>query len=142
MENQYKEIPFEAAAEFAKKFNKDVIIILSFDKVNETESVTTWGKSIHQADHAADCGNRIKRVIGWPEQHTKAVSEKVQKLIDLNQSMISALEESMRIIDIFESLSDDIEEEENYAPVISDLLKEAEETLSSIGITVKHNPIF
>lgn len=63
-----KKIPIKAAKEVADKFDKDQVIILSFDKENNTTTVTTYGKTVYDCGQAALAGNEIKRLLHWPEE--------------------------------------------------------------------------
>lgn len=68
-------VPIEQAKEIAEKYDKDQVVILSWDRKHNSTVVTTYGKSIHDSDQAAESGNKIKQGLGWPENecHTKSV---------------------------------------------------------------------
>lgn len=63
-----KRIPIKTAKEFANKFEKDQVIILSWDKATGTTWVTTYGKTKEDCIQAAKGGNRIKKMLSWPEE--------------------------------------------------------------------------
>lgn len=63
-----KRIPIKAAKEFADKFEKDQVIILSWDKKTGSTWVTTYGKTKKDCEQAAHGGNEIKRMLNWPEE--------------------------------------------------------------------------
>lgn len=62
---RYKGIPIKAAQAIAKAFDKDQVIIVTWDKAYGKVHVTTYGKTIDECVQAAEGGNRIKRALGW-----------------------------------------------------------------------------
>lgn len=63
-----KRIPIKAAIDFGKKFDKDQVIIVCYDKKTDSTWVTTWGKSIKDCELAAMSGNNIKKMMDWPDE--------------------------------------------------------------------------
>lgn len=74
----YKEIPLAAARAFMKAWNKDQVIILTWDKAHGRTSVTTYGRTVDDCVQAADGGNKMKKVMGWPDElcHAKPARAK------------------------------------------------------------------
>lgn len=85
-------IPWQSAKEWGEKFGQDIVIILSFDSSTATTHVVTWGQEMHQSEYAADKGNQLNELIGWAPENCKAVSAKVQALIDINTKTTEAIE--------------------------------------------------
>jgi hypothetical protein len=75
----YKNIPIKAAKEIAAKFNKDMVIIVCWDKTHGRTHVTTYGKTLEDCIHAAEGGNLVKRAIGWPEEMCNAVPSRAKR---------------------------------------------------------------
>ncbi len=63
-----KKMPIVAAKEIANKYDKDQVIILTWDKKTGETWVTTYGKSIVDCEQAAIGGNKIKKFLGWPDE--------------------------------------------------------------------------
>ena len=76
----YKDIPIERAREIAETFDKDLVVIVTWDKAHGRTHVTTFGKTIEESAQAAAGGNRVKRALGWPEDLCGAESERVKQL--------------------------------------------------------------
>jgi hypothetical protein len=74
-----KKLPITAAKEIAKKYDKDQVIILAWDKTTGETWVTTYGKTIKDCEQAAEGGNNIKRFLGWPEEMCKAKPARIKK---------------------------------------------------------------
>lgn len=75
--SNFQDIPVEAAQSIAELYDKDQAIVLTWNKEHGIETVTTWGKTTHDADQAAEGGNMLKKALGWPEENCNAVSAKV-----------------------------------------------------------------
>lgn len=68
-----KRITISAAKHIADEFDKDQVIILAFSKKDGKTWVTTYGRTVQDCQQAADGGNRLKRVMGWPEELCNAM---------------------------------------------------------------------
>ena len=73
----YKEIPIKAAKKLADKFDKNQVIIITWDKEHGRTHVTTYGKTEQECFEAAQGGEVIKQALGWPEEDRNAVPEKL-----------------------------------------------------------------
>lgn len=80
---KYKPIPISVAKEIAKKYDKDQVIVLTWDKTFGMSHVTTFGKSIEDCAQAAEGGNKLKRVLGWPEELCNEVPRRVKKKLNI-----------------------------------------------------------
>ena len=86
-------IPIKAAKEIAKKYRYDQVIILAMNIAENIQSVTTFGKSVVDADQACRGGNYIKRkILGWPANKCLAEPTRVRKL----RKRIKELEEQIK----------------------------------------------
>jgi hypothetical protein len=64
-----KKIPIKAAKDIAQQYNKDQVIIVTFDNSTGMTNVVTYGKSKQDSVHAAQGGNKIKKeILKWPEE--------------------------------------------------------------------------
>lgn len=73
--SNYKEIPISAAKRIAEQFEKNQVIIVTWDAAHEMVHVTTYGKTKQDSIIAADGGNFIKKALGWPEHLCHDVPE-------------------------------------------------------------------
>lgn len=66
---KYKHLPIKVAKQISKEYEKDVVIIIAFDRKYNKQCVTTYGKTLQDCIEAADFGNGLKRnVLKWPEE--------------------------------------------------------------------------
>lgn len=61
-----KRIPIAAAKRIADEFECSQVIVLAFDAQGATH-VVTYGRTRKDCEQAAEGGNNMKRVMGWPE---------------------------------------------------------------------------
>lgn len=64
---KYKNVPIAAAKRIAKEYDKDQVIIVTWDEEFKKMHVTTYGKTISDCDAAAIGGNFVKAALGFPE---------------------------------------------------------------------------
>ncbi len=73
-------MPLEVKIEYAKKLAKDLgyseVIIYAYDKETDIESVTTYGVTKEDCEDAAEIGNDIKRLMGWPKEFCNTKPER------------------------------------------------------------------
>ncbi len=67
-EEEYKEVPISAAEEIAERFDKDQVIIATWDAKFGVTHITTFGKGKENKVQAAQGGNFIKMALDWPEE--------------------------------------------------------------------------
>ncbi len=77
---KYKNIPIATAKRVAKEYDKDQVIILTWDKAFNKTHVTTFGKTVEDCDQAAQGGNTLKEALGWPESMRLDEPSRVTKL--------------------------------------------------------------
>jgi len=88
-----KRIPIKTAKDIAKKYNYDQVIIWAQNNSEHIQHVTTFGKSVVDADQACQCGNYIKRkLLGWPANECLVEPTRVRKL----REQIKKLEKEIR----------------------------------------------
>jgi hypothetical protein len=68
MEQTGKRIPIGIPKEIAKKFGYTQVIIHAYDGDTGMQCVATYGKTISDCDNAANGGNKIKELLGWPDE--------------------------------------------------------------------------
>ena len=73
------EIKISDAKKLAKELGYTEIVIYGYDKESGIENVTTYGVSKDDCKNAADRGNKIKRLMGWPEEYCHAKPERTDK---------------------------------------------------------------
>lgn len=64
----YIEVPWSAAEKIANEFQKDQVIIVTWDEDHEMVHVTTFGRTMKSSAQAAEGGNFVKRALGWPDR--------------------------------------------------------------------------
>jgi len=88
-----RRIPIKTAKDIAKKYNYDQVIIWAQNNSEPIQHVTTFGKSVVDADQACQGGNYIKRkFLGWPANECLAEPTRVRKL----REQIKKLEKEIR----------------------------------------------
>ena len=76
-----KKIPIKAGKQFAEKYKKDQVIILSWSRGDNMTWVTTYGRTIEDCDQAAQAGKKLKKdFLGWPESACLAEPSRVKRL--------------------------------------------------------------
>lgn len=93
----YKEIPITAAKQIAEQFDKNQVIIVTWDDAHQMTHVTTYGISRQSSAQAAQGGNFVKEALGWPDQlcHDtpswwKDGLEEIGKLADTADNLLAA----------------------------------------------------
>lgn len=72
-----KRIPITAAKRVAQEHGCRQVIILAWD--GERTHVVTYGKTIDDCRQAAEGGNDLKRVLGWPEELCNAKPARLRR---------------------------------------------------------------
>ena len=89
-----KKVPVSAAKEFADKYEKDQVILISWENETQTTWVTTYGKTAEDCDQAAQGGNWLKKeLFNWPESHCVAEPHRLKKLKKENKELRTQLKE-------------------------------------------------
>jgi hypothetical protein len=90
-ENKSLEIPISVAESIANDMNYDEVVIFAANHTTGRQHVTTFGKSVYASASAAQGGNAIKKLLGWPEDQCHAKSSK--------QTEVSAINEAIKNVD-------------------------------------------
>jgi hypothetical protein len=80
-------LPIQDAKELAHKRGLRQVVLLAWD--GERTHVVTYGKSIEDCDQAAQGGEKMKKLMGWP--NWEAEPSRVKRLRALNSEMLAAL---------------------------------------------------
>ncbi len=88
---KYKRIPVTAAKEIAKKYDKDQVIVITWDKAHGMMHVTTYGKTVEDCKQAAEGGNKLKEVLGFPEVLCKTEPARVRRAKKNQKELLSRL---------------------------------------------------
>ncbi|MCL4295751.1 MAG: hypothetical protein KJ077_08490 [Anaerolineae bacterium] len=93
----YKEVPISAAQQIAEEFDKDQVIIVTWDAAHQVQHVTTYGKSRRDSAQAAQGGNFVKEALGWPDrlchdapEWWQTNMEEVGRLADTADNLVAA----------------------------------------------------
>lgn len=71
----YRDVPISAAKQIAEEFDKDQVIIVTWDSAFGLTHVTTYGKSKGDSIQAAQGARFVKRALGWPDKLCEAMPE-------------------------------------------------------------------
>lgn len=63
----YKCIPVAAAKKIAKMYDKNQVIIVTWDRSHGLTHITTYGKTKLECKEAAKGGSFIAEALGWPK---------------------------------------------------------------------------
>lgn len=74
-----KRIPINWAKKIAEELGYTQVIIHGYDGETNVQCVTTYGKSISDCENAAEGGNAIKKLLGWPEELCNAKPKRGKK---------------------------------------------------------------
>jgi uncharacterized protein Yka (UPF0111/DUF47 family) len=74
-----KRIPIKALKDLAKQYNLAHVILFAHEKDSDVHHIATYGQTVEQCSEAADFGNKLKEVMGWPES-LQAQPNRVKKL--------------------------------------------------------------
>ena len=77
--SKYKPIPIAAAKRIAEDYDKDQVIILTWDAAHGQTHVTTYGKTLRDCEQAAEGGNKLKKVLSWPEHLCNATPSRMKR---------------------------------------------------------------
>lgn len=75
---KYKNIPIKAAKEIANLYDKDQVIIVTWDSKYGKTHVTTYGKTLEDCAQAAQGGNMVKKALGWPDDKCNDVPKRLR----------------------------------------------------------------
>lgn len=74
-----KRIPINWGKKIAEELGYTQVIIHGYDGETGEQCVTTYGKTISDCENAAEGGNAIKRLLGWPEELCNAKPKRSNK---------------------------------------------------------------
>ena len=75
---KYKRIPITAAKKIAKDYDKQQVVIVTWDALHNKTHVTTYGTTIQACAQAALGGNLVKKALGWPEEMCNAKPARIK----------------------------------------------------------------
>jgi hypothetical protein len=81
---KYKNIPIAAAKRIAKDYDKDQVIIVTWDNTHSMMHVTTYGKSINDCEQAAQGGNFVRKALGFPEEDCNVKPARIKRKEHVN----------------------------------------------------------
>lgn len=75
---KYKNIPIASAKKIAEQYDKEHVIIITWDSIHSKTHVTTYGKTLEACKQAVEAGNKLKKAMGWPDELCHAVPTRVK----------------------------------------------------------------
>lgn len=91
-----KRIPIKALKDFSSKFGLTHAILYAHD--GRLNHIVTYGKNVEQCSQAADFGNKMKDLLGWPRK-LHAQPSRVKKLQGENKSLREKLKRISKVIE-------------------------------------------
>lgn len=82
MKNPARRIPIKAAREIANNYGQDQVLILAWNRTDGRTHVVTYGRTVDDCEQAAQGGNRMKKVMGWPESECRARPSRAREGFD------------------------------------------------------------
>jgi hypothetical protein len=64
MPEDYKPVPVDAARRIANLYEKDLALIVTWDRTHNLTHVTTYGRTVELKEVAASAGERIAKMLG------------------------------------------------------------------------------
>jgi len=104
-----KRIPIKVCKQISKNYEMSQVILLTYDKTNNRTHIVTYGSSIQDCKEAADGGNKLKKVLGWPDELCNAVPKRVSNkkiLMDNGGSLPTTDDPNVLNIDQFKKDND------------------------------------
>jgi hypothetical protein len=74
-----KNIPINWGKKIAEELGYTQVIIHGYDGETGMQCVTTYGKTVSDCENAAEGGNTIKKLLGWPEELCNAKPKRSKK---------------------------------------------------------------
>lgn len=74
-----KRVPIKAARDLSRKYGRPVVVIFTLSEVEM--QMTTYGRTIEDSAFAAESGNRLKKVLDWPDSLCHAQPSRVKRLV-------------------------------------------------------------
>lgn len=62
-----KRLPIKAAKDLAEAYDQEQVILVTWDAVDKLTHVVTYGKTLAACEQAAQGGNTIKKMLGFPD---------------------------------------------------------------------------
>lgn len=80
-----KRIPISAVKEIAEKYGYTQVIVHGYDGETGIQCVATYGKTLKDCDNAAEGGNVIKKLCGFPEELCNTKPKRLKKVKPINE---------------------------------------------------------
>ena len=77
--NTGKRIPISAVQDIAKKYGYTQVIVHGYDGETGSQCVATYGVSLTDCANAAEGGNVLKKLLGFPDELCQAKPKRVAK---------------------------------------------------------------
>ena len=88
--NTPTELPIDMLKPLAERYNLAHVILFAHSEIEGRDHIVTFGVTIAQSAQAAEFGNRLKGILGWPA----SLHQQPQRVIDL-QNRVKELEEEL-----------------------------------------------
>lgn len=67
-----KRMPIKAARDVGDAYGLSQVLLVGLDADGARAHVVTWGKTLEDCKLAADAGNNLKRIMGWPDRKCRS----------------------------------------------------------------------
>lgn len=103
MEGTYQSVPVDQARQIGESFNKDCVVILTYDADHERTHVTTWGRSPEDKAAAARVGELCAQQIGC-EMETQTVHQDYRREGEAAQAVDRLVQAGRSAVHLIDSL--------------------------------------
>lgn len=80
--SRYKRIPITAAMDISEKYEKNQVIIVTWDAVHHLQGVASYGKTKEECDQAARGAQLVQEALNWPPADIVKVKPSKRDLLD------------------------------------------------------------
>lgn len=91
-----KRIPISILKDVSKKYGQTHVVMMTFDRSSGLTHIVTYGKSVKDCEQAAEGGNFIKKVLGWPDKLCHVTPARSRKSQENKEIKLSASDNNAR----------------------------------------------
>lgn len=123
MKKSSKKIPISAAKEISKTYDKDQVILVTWNKKFGDTWVTTYGKTVADCAQAAEGGNFVKKALGWPNELTESKTTRQKNQEDtIRKKLVKEIQEKLSKIELTNVFSLNHYEVRDVNKILDDML--------------------
>ena len=66
-----KKMPIKAAKDISKKYDQDIVILVTWEKKTSTTHTVSYGRTLLDCESAAKGANKVRAALGFPPEKCK-----------------------------------------------------------------------